>query len=405
VYLIDKKNNDVHKWQDVKGKGPKWHKIGSQKGKKIAVNYQGVPFVIGLDGSIWWAEGSKTKDDKDAVWNQLNGKAKEIAFDPNGDLYILGDVKGSKANKILKYFFATREWLEQESSGDFERIAAYKNELWAINSAADIFRKSSSDGSKWEKMPGKANEISIGPDGSVVKIYNEVISKLRWKDNNWIDIGGQGKYEAVAVGRNGRVFTTVDGVPMWPDKACPEPEADDDKKCPCNGDKPCLHNNLGDNTCFAKQGKSCPAGTTVCWFGTRKATCASEPQNKKSYTLKGYGTKEPTSSLAGNWVVYNTPEKSGKRSPAAPDSCMEKADGTKYVFGDEVPNSCCSKGRSSETNFRDRATQSGGYCSALPKNDKFIGPLDGPHAETWSQFRGLAFCHAGTRAVFGEFCG
>lgn len=84
---------------------------------------------------------------------------------------------------------------------------------------------------------------------------------------------------------------------------------------------------------------------------------------------------------------------------------MMKADGTKYVFGDQVPVSCCSEGKPSETNFRDRSTQSAGYCAALPKNDKFIGPFTGDHAETWTQFRGLAMCYGGTRAVYGEVCG
>lgn len=110
----------------------------------------------------------------------------------------------------------------------------------------------------------------------------------------------------------------------------------------------------------------------------------------------------PDATLNGNWVVYGIPDyKSNGRwkqnTPLAPKACTTKEDGTSFNYGDEVPLSCCTNGNNaSETLFSDRVTEKEGFCSALPRNDKFIGSLtSGPNrGELWPKLRNLAFCHS-----------
>jgi hypothetical protein len=68
-----------------------------------------------------------------------------------------------------------------------------------------------------------------------------------------------------------------------------------DKSCQCGADKPCLHDNVADNTCFGKQNlfgdMVCPAGTTEC-LPTQTTTklfqkiMAEDPSNPNSLEAK-----------------------------------------------------------------------------------------------------------------------
>jgi hypothetical protein len=147
-------------------------------------------------------------------------------------------------------------------------------------------------------MPGTASKISIGPDGSVVKIDKGVLSKFKEDEDKWIDIGGKGEFSSVSVGRNGRVFARKDGLIYWPEEACvPEPFV-------------------------AKNFQS-------------KPTCASKPVNNVDYTVKGQGQRTPNNALNGNWVVYKTPHPDKKEitGPAAPKSCTHDKNGKVFPVG------------------------------------------------------------------------
>lgn len=80
----------------------------------------------------------------------------------------------------------------------------------------------------------------------------------------------------------------------------------------------------------------------------------------------------PDAGLNGAWVVYNkldtsTGAKAGARTAAAPPTCTTKADGTKFVFGDAVPTTCCTLGPAeTDTKFFMRSNGPGGMCAAVP---------------------------------------
>lgn len=101
------------------------------------------------------------------------------------------------------------------------------------------------------------------------------------------------------------------------------------EKCQCAGDKPCLHNNPADNTCFAKQElfgeQVCPAGTTECIAEESKVQLyRNDPENKLKDQQCRHGEIDPKS--PNNPRIAHTSSSTAFCSGETP--CKQINDGT-----------------------------------------------------------------------------
>ena len=81
-------------------------------------------------------------------------------------------------------------------------------------------------GDSWQRLPGRAIGIAIGPEGSVLVIAGTMrefgYSIWKWENNmdKWHKVGGQATN--IAVGKGGLPYmTNKKNRIYWPEEACP----------------------------------------------------------------------------------------------------------------------------------------------------------------------------------------
>lgn len=124
------------------------------KGTRVAVynNGQGmiVPFVVATDKSIWRYQNSQ--------WN-ASGSGIDVGTGGAGALWCL-----KTDGTLARWNWSSSAWDPFTGGGGGQRIAVDQNgNPWVTNASNQIWKW---DGKQWQLLPGAAQDVSIGTDGT-----------------------------------------------------------------------------------------------------------------------------------------------------------------------------------------------------------------------------------------------
>ena len=144
---------------------------------------------------------------KSVPWKHLPGAARDIGVGADGTVWVIGTDGGAARHpltgkKMGRDDFGIHRWTGrtwEKIPGGAARIAVGpKGNAWVVNSAGEIFRH---DGSSWIHIPGGARDIGVGADGTVWVIgMNKVGDSFgiyRWTGKKWSNVKGGGVRIAV----------------------------------------------------------------------------------------------------------------------------------------------------------------------------------------------------------------
>ena len=123
-------------------------------------------------------------------WILSTGLARDIGIGGNGVVYVIGMNPRAGGYGIWKRI-NNNDW--QEIGGGAVRIDVDdKGVPWVINSIGEIFKR---EGDNWRCMPGRANDIGIGGDGSVWIIGTNICGDggfgiWKWTGKDWMTFDG-----------------------------------------------------------------------------------------------------------------------------------------------------------------------------------------------------------------------
>jgi len=137
---------------------------------RLAIDPQGNPWVINTKNLIY-------KRDNNGGWKRVPGRATDIGIGANGQVFVISVNKVRGGRGLWKWNNTARRWSKFSGGGIRVDVDA-KGNPWVIDTQ-DILKRWT--GKKWESLPGKGNEFSIGPDGDVMAIANKKI--WRWKED------------------------------------------------------------------------------------------------------------------------------------------------------------------------------------------------------------------------------
>ncbi len=177
-------NNSPYFWDEDEYE---WVQI-SGTAQKIAITPDGTPVVINQRNEIYVRRGDN--------WERMPGSATEISIGANGDKWILGTNQTP-----YKWDPESGRW--QEFSGTAVRIAADQGgRPWLVNRRNEIFRQR---GRSWERMPGSAQDVEAGADGTVFIIgSNTRLYKWDEEEYQWYEYFDREHNYRIAVTANGR---------------------------------------------------------------------------------------------------------------------------------------------------------------------------------------------------------
>lgn len=177
------------------------------RGKRIAVDPQGNPWMLNEDGDVSHWENTD--------FANKPGRGTDIAVGANGDVWMIGwyanafDIDTRPNNRDI-FRWTGSDW--QQVNGGGVRIAVSPTgQPWIVDKDGNV-RRLGNNG--WESMSARAQDIGIGPEGSVWitghKNWTGDGALDRWNGTEWV---GQGAYgTAVSVAPNGLpAFTKRDG--------------------------------------------------------------------------------------------------------------------------------------------------------------------------------------------------
>jgi hypothetical protein len=177
----------VYKWN-----GSNWD-LQNGAGSRIDVSPQGIPWLVNSSKQIWRGNGGNS-------FNQLPGLANDIGIGADGTVYIIGT--DAQVGGFSIYKWNGSNWDLQNGAG--VRIDVSPQGIpWLVNSSKQIWR--GIGGNSFEQLPGLANDIGIGSDGSVYIIGTDAMPGgygiYKWNGSNWTKINGAG--EQISAGSQG----------------------------------------------------------------------------------------------------------------------------------------------------------------------------------------------------------
>jgi hypothetical protein len=192
----------IKKWN-----GNNWVTIPECAAVRIGVGPDGTPWVINKSHLIFNNPGLNL------IWNQLPGKANDIAVGAEGSVYIIGtDSVSSTGGYSIKKWNDTAFVTLPECAA--VRIAVGPDgRPWVVNKSHLIYRYNGT-GSPWTLLPGSANDIGIGKDGSVYITSTTLAPNgngyliQKWNGYGWTTLNGISGLN-ISVGS--------DGTPWWVD--------------------------------------------------------------------------------------------------------------------------------------------------------------------------------------------
>jgi hypothetical protein len=156
---------------------------------RIDAGPDGRAWAVGDGGGVFRYTGS--------WWEPLGGGARDVGVGADGSVFI-ADAEG----KVARFDPRRREFLRiPEPPAGAERIDVDDRGLpWIVMTGGDTARF---DGNGWLRLPGKAADISVGPEGTAYKIGDDR-RPYRWdaKAGQWLPL--EAIAAVVAVGPGGR---------------------------------------------------------------------------------------------------------------------------------------------------------------------------------------------------------
>lgn len=151
--------NGIYNWQG----DSTWRKIYGGA-KRIAVNPNGTPVVVNDSGQLFEGDGN-------GGWKAFPGCARDVGIGANGALWVVGCNAVTGGYGIYQWIGSG--W--RSIVGGAVAISVFPDgRLAMVNNADEIFI---GDGQgKWQQLDGKAKDISVGANGSLWVIGNNVES-------------------------------------------------------------------------------------------------------------------------------------------------------------------------------------------------------------------------------------
>jgi hypothetical protein len=174
------------------------------RGRRIAVDPAGVPWLVDSTGSIFRYRSNAT-DQSDVV----PGRATDISIGANGSLYVVGTFPCDNAG-CAPYRRAGDTF--QSVAGRAVRVAADPaGVLWRLDRNGDIFRHRAPDSDIADRIPGSATAISISPQGTVYVVGTgpcdlNGCAVYRYTGSGWTAVKGAMGVD-IAAGNNGVLWT------------------------------------------------------------------------------------------------------------------------------------------------------------------------------------------------------
>ncbi len=100
--------------------------------------------------------------DSNAAWEKLPGTAQGISVGADGSVWAVGSKPAGEGYAALRW--NGKDWDEVGGVAATRIAVDPKGVPWVINVKHEIVRR---EKEAWEKLPGKAQDIGIGADGSV----------------------------------------------------------------------------------------------------------------------------------------------------------------------------------------------------------------------------------------------
>ena len=152
----------VKGYEILKWTGQSWEVIGNVGAIRISVDPDGNPWIIQKGGWIMhW---------KNDEFVGMPGRARDISVGAEGSVYVIGYNTFKKGHGIWKLKLSEKgfppSWIQQSGYG--KRITVdEKGFPWVVTDERKIYRKTPK---KWKLIKGRLDDISIGPEGSVVGV-------------------------------------------------------------------------------------------------------------------------------------------------------------------------------------------------------------------------------------------
>lgn len=142
---------------------------------------------IFLFGSV-----ANSANGQSGTWERLPGNAKTVGAGADGSVYAI-----SPGDQVYQWNDSAFGWMG--TGGEARRVDVDPDGVpWAVTGQGDVYRLR---GETWRRMPGKAEDVGIGADGSVYVVGNsgEVYS---WNESSfsWSSQGGDAERITVADG-------------------------------------------------------------------------------------------------------------------------------------------------------------------------------------------------------------
>lgn len=184
---------DVFKWDAANWT---WEKSAGGTGIRIAVDPQGIPWVVNNKGLIFRKRGKG--------WQQMPGSARDIGIGANGAVWVVGTDEQDVGGFV--YLWDEANWKWDKSNGVGVRIAVDPKGIpWIINKKGLIFRKM---GASWQQLPGSAVDIAISAKGDVWVTGTDKLDKggpiYKWDEEKWSWEKVSGSAQAIAVNPAGK---------------------------------------------------------------------------------------------------------------------------------------------------------------------------------------------------------
>jgi hypothetical protein len=148
---------------------------------RIAVDPTGKPWIVTKENVIFRRVGDG--------WQQLPGRFSDVAIGFSGGVWALGPAEGRETGGLPIFSWNGAAW--QKVRGFAVRIAVdAKGAPWIITDTHSALRLPEGT-SSWQQLPGRVNEIALGPEGSAWALGPpEGLASggypiLRWKGTDW----------------------------------------------------------------------------------------------------------------------------------------------------------------------------------------------------------------------------
>jgi Tectonin domain len=128
------------------------------------------------------------------AWHQVPGLAKDIGVGANGSVWIIGTNPSATPDDFGAHRWTGTDWHGVEGGGVRIDVDPSGNP-WMINSKDEIFRRVNDT---WERVPGSAQDVGVGADGSVWIIGTnpsatpDDFGAHKWTGKDWQGVEGGG---------------------------------------------------------------------------------------------------------------------------------------------------------------------------------------------------------------------